>query len=525
MKRILIRARDTAYKHRAPIFDEIAGQILRVPFAGPIIRRTYLTVRLWPRIVPDKIGLMNDGVRLLKAAKRQITVASTLASEDLPIFLNESPEENEARRKYYEELFSTVHRNRLNLRRPRPLVIRRFMDLTDMHKCEEAMALLYYGSDIEIHHSTVPLEFLNMDDELLLLGFPAGEQLLSGIRLYDRKMCEAVSRWLVEHERGAQKNLRGNKKPERSAIDDTQQPQSSLQFTRPSELAAFVREHDLVQTHYRKQRKFKDYENSLLINAAELLGDEAPSQICARAFDSFSRWYPHLYDQEASYGRYEALAHFIYRKIDSSSPTFLDCGCAHGEGAKVLHDHGIQYWGVDVSEELIKEAEVKQHPARFVACDAMTALLNQRGRDLPKKFDVIACQGNTFDYFLGPAQKWFVLSLFKKNLNKGGLLFFTGAVFDKRKPQDTRQVPSRFDGPPREVLFDFKWSGDYAQIDVKFEGKSQGSVVVHPTDRGFLERELQKLGFKYLKKNDHKLFDWYGPRGSNPYYVYVFQNE
>src|SRR5207248_1294019 len=124
------------------------------------------------------------------------------------------------------------------------------------------------------------------------------------------------------------------------------------------------------------------------------------------AFDNFKDWHPDLYDESECEYCYKALAEYVKILTRKNNPVFLDVGCANGLGAEILHENGIRFWGVDVSGALLKKAKSHSRHEMFIERDMIDVLLRPgkdfRGKGeyshLPDELDVIACQGNTFDF-------------------------------------------------------------------------------------------------------------------------------
>ena len=264
------------------------------------------------------------------------------------------------------------------------------------------------------------------------------------------------------------------------------------------------------------------------------MDNKEPIAATKDAFDSFKDWYPALYDENEYEYRYKALAEYTKSLTRKLHPVFLDVGCANGVGAEILHDNGIRFWGVDVAGSLLKKAR-RESPHEMFIEDDMIHVLLQAGKDvrgkgeyshLPDELDVIACQGNTFDFFLGDLQKWFALTLFKSRLAPGGILFVTQRSFQKGESEVKRSIPRA--GDPDEVIYGLTWSGDFVKIDVRVKDKlgaekCLGTVVQHPTAPNWLKETAQKAGLHPIDYSGSELPKWFGPRGGQPYEAFVFQ--
>jgi hypothetical protein len=278
-----------------------------------------------------------------------------------------------------------------------------------------------------------------------------------------------------------------------------------------------------------REKVGKTIEPKSLINAAGLLKKMGITDLFSAtrdAFDKFDNWYPFLYDEEESNVCYTRLAKFVLHDLFRGRPTFLDCGCAHALGANILMEEGVEYWGVDASPKLIAYAVKHWQSKNFVAGDIVKVLLDKEtrtadGRRLPKRLDVIACQGNTFDFFLGEPQKWFMLTLFKRRLRKNGILFFTQRSFTPDKSRVERKLPFGDEG---HIAYNLEWAGHFTKLDVEVGGQPSSSVIQHPTDPEWLQAACEGLGFKRLTEMERLLPDWFRPHGAeHPHDVYIFQ--
>lgn len=471
---------------------------------GDIVKAATSYLSSAPKVL-NRDELYERGLRMLRRGKTHIVAVNTVAKEDSQNYI--LSENNHYEKDYFEQLLRIVQKNRHGISATLP--VRRYMDLNDVQKCEEAISLLLYGSDIEIYDSAIPIEFLIRDDEEVLLGFPEGNELSHGVQLRNKSVCATLNKW-IESQSGSR-----------------QQPTSArVGFKDPPKIASCIED--------KRRENGKPILDDSLIHAIDVLERmkiEDPLDATKKSFDDFISWYPNLYDETACKSFYHHLATYA-KKHTRSAPSFLDCGCAHALGADILTMDGIKYWGVDASEALLEKAKQKlwNTGAKLIAGDIVKVLLESKGGPkgsprLPNKFDVIACQGNTFDFFLGDLQKWFVLTLFKSRLKNGGILFLTQKSFTKGESKVERALP-RNDGGIDIITYDLDWKGDFVKLDVEFEGHCVGSVIQHPTMTDWLEKACRTLGFVRMEDTEDHWPNWFGPRGAkHPYDAYVFRLE
>lgn len=462
-----------------------------------ILVRKFRDIFFSSRVWDTRDQLYEQGLKMLRDAQENITVVSTMPEEGLPFNPCKSVADPQVR-DYFIELHTIAYRNLLNSDGRKETRLIRHTNLLDPNKWHEAFSLLYYGKGVEIWNSSLPVEFLTVDEESVLIGFPSLEGALSnGISLYKAKNCKAMVNWVESHD-------------SRSDV-----------FRTPGELAEQVKQ-------LMNETNKKADESCLFHIADKVPSMSAPSKCCAEQFDRISRWYPDLYEadeinRKRFYGELADQLTGVYKLPGRFS--FLDIGCGPAFGARELIDKGVQYYGMDVSEKMIGLAS-KDKIENIYHCDAIGALMgidpsagDFRRKIGTKKFNVIACQGNTFDLFLGPVQKSLALFLFDRYLENKGVLLFTGDMFSENELIVPRALRSG------TMHYELEWyNKQYFKINVMIDGKKDSEVMHHQTSLGWLTRFLGYLGYE-------KVNDDYGIRGFNPsggqrlYYVWIFQRK
>jgi len=485
-------------------------------------------LRHTPKVL-TKDEVYERGLSILKRGTKSILVVNTVGKEGAQKYVLHWG--HDYQKEYFEELFRIVQKNRHGVGGKLPIA--RYTNLNDRQKCEEAISLLMYGSDVEIYHSTIPIEFLIRDEEEVLLGFPVNNELTHGVQLSKaRDVCATLRRWIEDQSGPIKRELHVEADPE------SESPLPEIDHGPAAVTVEDVyKDAQSIARRFRDKHEHPDIPNHSLIHALDLLesmDNKEPIAATKDAFDSFKDWYPALYDENEYEYRYKALAEYTKSLTRKLHPVFLDVGCANGVGAEILHDNGIRFWGVDVAGSLLKKAR-RESPHEMFIEDDMIHVLLQAGKDvrgkgeyshLPDELDVIACQGNTFDFFLGDLQKWFALTLFKSRLAPGGILFVTQRSFQKGESEVKRSIPRA--GDPDEVIYGLTWSGDFVKIDVRVKDKlgaekCLGTVVQHPTAPNWLKETAQKAGLHPIDYSGSELPKWFGPRGGQPYEAFVFQ--
>ena len=143
----------------------------------------------------------------------------------------------------------------------------------------------------------------------------------------------------------------------------------------------------------------------------------------------------------ASYGRltndvdYEAVVDF-YRKIMEEEGVHprsaVDLACGTGSVTQLLARQGIPTIGVDLSEDMLTQAQLKtadmDNPPRFI-CQSLDKL------KLYKAVDLAVCALDSLDYITDPRQCRQAIHRIFRALNPGGLF-----IFDVNTPEKLRAM-------------------------------------------------------------------------------------
>ena len=239
---------------------DVATHLIGLPpfsIVRAAVEETRRTVTKIPRNCSSRDDLYRIGAKMLRKPKQHVTAVSTIRDEDFPSRASPSVA-NPLIREYFIALHRISYGNRLRKSKVR---LRRYADVTDPDKCQEAMSLLYYGADVEVRLSKVPVEFLMADNKSILIGFPSNTKTLyGGFHSYDPQQCMAMSRW----------------------IDDYGSPAGAPPLRSPTALAEIV--HRLTAS--------SPHAPDCLCHAVAFLEDSSPSELIAHQFDLIASWYP-----------------------------------------------------------------------------------------------------------------------------------------------------------------------------------------------------------------------------------------
>jgi len=437
--------------------------------------------KIAPTVTNNRFELYRIGADMLADSKSTVITVSTIPDEEFPSRPCPSVA-NPHIRDYFIALHRVAYRSRLEGERVKLL---RYADIVDPDKCQEAISLLYYGSGVEIRPSKVPVEFLSVDDTSVLIGFRGADGLYGGFTVSDAALSQALSSW----------------------IQSQADPPEGQKFKSPIALAAYVK------------GKGGGHGESCLCRIVGELGDVKPSSNHSDGFDAASKWYHGLYAEVGAEHFYSELAKAIRKKVHAPSKrrlNFLDVGCGTGFGSLELFRHNFEYWGLESSKGMLSKVPKNQGP-RFCECDAIGALMGvDPHAELfyeggPAKFDVIACQGNTFDYFLGPVQKALALFLFDASLADGGLLLFTGADLSPLHAKRPRKIVRKV--PLAEIEYKIWPVGAYQRLVVtpQVSPKVGTTFVQHACSPVWLRAFLEQMSYKEVNLG----VGWFSP-GKDP---------
>ena len=141
------------------------------------------------------------------------------------------------------------------------------------------------------------------------------------------------------------------------------------------------------------------------------------------------------YDRLTNDVDYEATVEFymeILHREGLRPRTVVDLACGTGSVTKILAQKGYDVIGVDISEEMLTEAQQKvqdmEHPPRYV-CQSLQRLY------LPRGVDMAVCALDSLDYITDPADCAEAIRRTYKALNPGGIF-----IFDVNTPEKLRSM-------------------------------------------------------------------------------------
>lgn len=161
------------------------------------------------------------------------------------------------------------------------------------------------------------------------------------------------------------------------------------------------------------------------------------------------------YDRLTNDVDYGAVVAFYRQILDAEGlhpRTAVDLACGTGSVTKLLAEEGIATIGVDLSEDMLTQAQQKttamEHPPRFIR-QSLDELKLYRGVDLA------VCALDSLDYILDPRQCRQALHRVFRALNPGGIF-----IFDVNTPEKLRAMDGQIFLDEDEDVY-CVWRGEF----------------------------------------------------------------
>jgi SAM-dependent methyltransferase len=129
----------------------------------------------------------------------------------------------------------------------------------------------------------------------------------------------------------------------------------------------------------------------------------------------YHEMYQHVFDYDQEFHFYDALLK------EHNCHTILEIGCGSGMLARRFIDHGYDYLGLDLFNEMLDIARREVKSERFIECD-------MRNLSFDRQFDAVLITGRSLAYITDNQGILSTLSGVNKSLKEYGLFVF--GVFD-----------------------------------------------------------------------------------------------
>ena len=140
-------------------------------------------------------------------------------------------------------------------------------------------------------------------------------------------------------------------------------------------------------------------------------------------FQSYAAYYDLLY-QGKDYNAEANYIDFLIKKYLKNAETILELGCGTGKHAAFLAKKGYNVWGVDISEEMVKQAKNSFEKQNDLFEKLSFSLGDVRTLRLNRKFDVVSSLFHVVSYQTTNEDLQKTFSTANLHLKKDGIFIF-----------------------------------------------------------------------------------------------------
>jgi len=208
-------------------------------------------------------------------------------------------------------------------------------------------------------------------------------------------------------------------------------------------------------------------------------------------YQAFSKVYDKVVSPE-KYDKWEKFIDKVWRENYLKPKSMLDLACGTGINAIRYSKRGIQVFGVDASEDMLKIAMRKSHKVKYFKADFLNF-------SMPHKVDAVICLDFATNYLLTPNDILFFVNRVYRFLNPHGIFIFDfkplGSFANEEKHAKYKD-------------FKFDWVCDLTKspivnIQITITTKSGTQTREHHIERGYgleeMKQIIAKSKFKYIK--------------------------
>ena len=109
------------------------------------------------------------------------------------------------------------------------------------------------------------------------------------------------------------------------------------------------------------------------------------TQLYSTLANIYHQMYQHIFDYDKEFGFYDAILK------QNNCQEILEVGCGSGMLARRFINHGYEYFGVDLFNEMLDIARSEVQSDRFIQCDMRSLAFNNQ-------FDAILITGRSIAY-------------------------------------------------------------------------------------------------------------------------------
>lgn len=223
-------------------------------------------------------------------------------------------------------------------------------------------------------------------------------------------------------------------------------------------------------------------------------------------YKDFAKIYDELINTDIDYKRWANVILDLTKELNVNYEDYLDIACGTGNLTKELSSNFKNTWAVDLSMEMLTEAEVKlraeSKKAKFICQDITSLQLNRR-------FDLITCCLDSTNYIIDEEQLELYFSGVYKHLKENGIFIFdinsyyklTEVLGDNIFTYNSDDVLYVWENSLEDdivnmyLTFFIKQDELYKRFDEEHEERAYKEEMI--------EYYLKKVGFSVTKKLDN----------------------
>lgn len=220
-------------------------------------------------------------------------------------------------------------------------------------------------------------------------------------------------------------------------------------------------------------------------------------------YKDFAAIYDELINKDIDYGTWANKILHICSTLNVENKDYLDLACGTGNMTNELAGYFRSTWAVDMSSQMLSEAENKLRAsnikAKFVCQDICSLKLNN-------KFDLVTCCLDSTNYILEEDQLESYLEGVYNHLKDNGVFIFDINSYDKLTSTLGNNTFT-FDNEDVVYIWENFLESDIVQMNLTFfvqEGSSYRRFDEEHFERAykedFLEKILNKIGFRIIEK-------------------------
>lgn len=223
-------------------------------------------------------------------------------------------------------------------------------------------------------------------------------------------------------------------------------------------------------------------------------------------YKDFAKIYDELINTDIDYKKWANVILGLIKELNVNFEDYLDIACGTGNLTKELSGNFKNTWAVDLSMEMLTEAEAKLRAeckkAKFICQDITSLQLNRR-------FDVITCCLDSTNYIIDEEQLELYFSGVYKHLKENGIFIFdinsyyklTEVLGDNIFTYNSDDVVYVWENSLEDdivnmyLTFFIKQDELYKRFDEEHEERAYKEETI--------EYYLKKVGFSVIKRLDN----------------------